>query len=96
MKCNDVYLYICDNLDQHLDSPRCREIRKHIEGCPDCTAYLDSLKKTIVLYRSAPATSIPQAVHRRLIKLINTVADETGQHAHTPKRKPASGHSKHR
>lgn len=73
MKCPDVYLFICDNLDQDINSPRCREIRKHLEGCTDCSAYLESLKKTVVLYRSFPAPHLPRRVHTQLVKAINSL-----------------------
>jgi anti-sigma factor RsiW len=70
MKCKDAYIYICDNLDADLNSPECREIRKHLVDCPDCTAYLDSLKKTVHLYRTAPVPEVTPAIHSRLFKII--------------------------
>ena len=51
--CKDVALHICENLDEDINSPRCRQIRKHLSKCPNCTAYLDSLKKTVALYKRA-------------------------------------------
>jgi anti-sigma factor RsiW len=84
MRCTDVYLFICDNLDQDIDSPRCREIRKHLEGCPDCSAYLASLKQTVVLYRAVPAPHMPRRVHARLVKAINSLNTAGGG---TPKRR---------
>ena len=44
-------LEICDKVDQDITSPTCRKLREHLAHCPDCAAYYDSLKKTIVLYR---------------------------------------------
>ncbi len=71
MRCKDAYLFICDNLDQSVDSPECRAIRRHIEECPDCRSYLDSLKKMVGLYRTEPGTEhVPPAVHQRLMKII--------------------------
>ena len=64
--CRQVYQHICDHLDEDLSSARCRRIREHLEECPDCQAYLDSLKKTIILYRSAPVPAVPPVVHRAL------------------------------
>jgi anti-sigma factor RsiW len=64
--CRQVYQHICDHLDEDLSSPRCRRIRQHLEGCPNCMAYLDSLKKTIILYRSSPSPTVPRVVHRSL------------------------------
>ncbi len=76
MKCSDVYRYICANLDENLDSARCRQIKRHIAECPDCSAYLDSLRKTIFLYRTYPTPTIPRSVHKRLFKVIRTVESE--------------------
>jgi len=68
--CRHVYQHICDHLDEDLSSARCRRIRQHLEACPDCAAYLDSLKRTILLYRSAPTPAVPPVVHRALAKAI--------------------------
>jgi anti-sigma factor RsiW len=70
MKCSDVYRHICDNLDQRLGTRRCREIRRHLGACPDCRAYLESLKATVVLYRSLPAPPLPKGAHDRLIRAL--------------------------
>jgi anti-sigma factor RsiW len=71
MKCTDVYRHICDNLDQRLGTRRCREIRLHLRVCPDCRAYLASLKRTVILYRSVPSPRLPKAAHDRLIRVLN-------------------------
>ncbi|MEP0822389.1 MAG: zf-HC2 domain-containing protein [Ignavibacterium sp.] len=51
IRCGTIVRYLCDHLDEGLNSRRCREIRRHLKNCPNCTAYLDSLKKTISLYK---------------------------------------------
>lgn len=86
MKCKEAYLRICDNLDADPNSAKCRQVLKHLEKCPDCAALLDSVKKTVSLYRSAPTPRIPSATHRKLIKTIN-IAWESG---------PAPGRRKER
>jgi len=70
MKCSEVYRHICDNLDQRLRTRRCREIRLHLGACPDCRAYLASLKSTVVLYRSVPSPGLTKAAHDRLMKAL--------------------------
>lgn len=65
-KCAQALRFICDNLDAEMNSRRCIEIRRHLAGCPDCTAYLDSMKKTVAMYRQYPADAVPPAVHRLL------------------------------
>ncbi len=63
-KCVQALRFICDNLDADVNSPRCIEIRRHLAECPNCTAYLDSLKKTVALYRHYPIDTVPPAIHR--------------------------------
>lgn len=70
MKCTDVYLHICDNLDQRLGTRRCREIRAHLRICRNCNAYLASLKRTVILYRSVPSPRLPRGAHDRLIRAL--------------------------
>ena len=70
MKCSEVYRHICDNLDQSLRTRRCREIRRHLGLCPDCRAYLSSLKRTVTLYKSITPPRLPKAAHDRLIKAL--------------------------
>ena len=67
MKCTEVYRHICDNLDQRLGTRRCREIRTHLRACRNCSAYLSSLKRTVVLYQSIPSPRLPPGAHERLI-----------------------------
>ena len=71
MNCKETYLHICDNLGADPNSAQCRRVLKHLESCPDCTALLDSLRKTVNLYRSSPSPKIPAAVHKRLFKTID-------------------------
>jgi len=55
MKLTDHKKYLlemCEKVDRDLTSPTCRKLREHLAKCPDCAAYYDSLKKTIVLYRN--------------------------------------------
>lgn len=70
IKCREVAKHICDNLDSQLDTPRCREIRKHIHDCPNCYAYLDSVKKTVRLYRVEPAPHLSAKAHRKLMAVL--------------------------
>ncbi len=71
IRCSDVAAHICDNLDSELDQKRCREIRRHIKDCPNCYAYLDSMKKTVHLYRIERTPSVPSRVRRELFAVLN-------------------------
>ena len=71
MKCRQVYRFICENIDQDLDSPRCREIKRHLNQCTNCTAYFDTLKKTVVFYRKTTPPKVPPSVHRQLFRSLD-------------------------
>lgn len=64
-----IFRHICENLDQETNSPACREIRKHMKGCPECFDYLNSLKTTVALYRRYPAPSLTEATKKKLRSL---------------------------
>jgi predicted anti-sigma-YlaC factor YlaD len=70
VRCKDVAKHLCENLDQQLNSRLCREIKKHLQECPNCTAYLDSLKKTISMYRSVSTPRMPNSAHKRLYAVL--------------------------
>lgn len=69
--CREAYRYICDNLDQHLDSPRCREIKRHLAECPYCRAYLQTVKKTVSLFQLMPVPRIPPGTHGVVVRAID-------------------------
>jgi predicted anti-sigma-YlaC factor YlaD len=72
--CAEAHRHMCDNLDQKIDSPACRRIKKHLAGCSNCRAYLDSLKTTVTLYRTLPAPRVPAAAHRKLFLALKTAS----------------------
>jgi|WetSurMetagenome_2_1015567.scaffolds.fasta_scaffold774266_2 anti-sigma factor RsiW len=88
MKCDKVYLYICDNLDEDINSERCRQIKQHLAECPNCSSYLNSLKKTIALYRTLPAPPVPVETHRELFRTISTLTGTAAEPAHGRNRNP--------
>jgi len=70
-RCKTVYKYICDNLDAGMNSPECKAIKTHIDRCKNCTAYLDSLKKTLFLYREYKAPKVSARTHKKLFAAIS-------------------------
>jgi hypothetical protein len=67
ISCKDAANYICENLDEQIDSPVCREIKKHLQNCPDCSLNLADLKKTISLYRRYPSPKLTSIRHKHLM-----------------------------
>jgi predicted anti-sigma-YlaC factor YlaD len=81
MNCRQAYRFICDHLDERIASPRCRAIRKHIACCPRCREYLESVKTTVRLYQTAPGPKLPHALHRDLMKSLDTALQPAARKA---------------
>lgn len=80
MKCTKILEKICDELGENLDSPKCAEVKKHLAECPECCAHVDSLRKTVFLYRCAMKDcdcDVPEEVDNRLWKVLNLCKPET-------------------
>ena len=70
VRCHDVLNHICEELETKLTSAKCRELKRHLEGCPNCSAYLDSLRKTITLYATSPSPRLPQKTRKQLFAVL--------------------------
>lgn len=62
---------LCNYLGQDLDHPMCKELIQHVEECPECRMYLDTIKMTISLYRQTyESQPVPDRVKEELIKTL--------------------------
>jgi anti-sigma factor RsiW len=67
IRCSEVAKYVCENLDEQLNSRKCRAIKKHLHTCPKCAKHLDAIKKTVFLYRNCPTPVISAETHKKLM-----------------------------
>ena len=84
------YLFeICEKIDLDLGSPTCRKLKEHLAQCPDCAAYYDSLKKTIVLYRNYDVEMSGSRVAEIMTRLDLLDEPDANQHLriHLPKKR---------
>lgn len=66
MNCNEVLEQLGDYLDEDARAELCREIEVHLHQCHDCQVYVDTVKKTIMLYQADRQIQIPIATGTRL------------------------------
>ncbi len=71
IRCIEVADHICENLDSDLHQKKCREIQEHIRKCPNCYAYLDSMKKTVHLYKIERTPAVPKRLRSQLFAVLN-------------------------
>lgn len=69
-KCKDVMSHICDSLGEELNSPKCVEIKAHLEMCDNCRHYFKSVEATIDFYKKYNVQLSDEA-HNRLIEFLN-------------------------
>ena len=63
---------MCNMLGEDFDSPVCREMMEHINACPTCKVYYDTIKKTVLLCKENDcAEKMPEDVNNRLLKLLD-------------------------
>ena len=55
-------------VDGELGAELCAEIERHLSGCENCQIVVDSLRKTVYLYRVAAdqPPAVPEDVRQRL------------------------------
>jgi predicted anti-sigma-YlaC factor YlaD len=68
--CSQLLKQLPDYLDGEARASVCRAIEKHLKSCEDCRVVVDTMKKTITLYRSVPREEVPSAVHERLVRVL--------------------------
>jgi len=75
--CSKVLQHIGAELDTQLSRAEYRLIRDHLKRCPNCTIYLDSLKKIVYLYQQLPA-SRPSGQSRKKLWAVLHLKMKTG------------------
>lgn len=64
--CKEVMAHICDNLGEELNSPKCLEIKSHLQNCEHCRKYFTSIESTIEFYKKYNVT-VSEEAHNRLL-----------------------------
>jgi anti-sigma factor (TIGR02949 family) len=70
--CHQLLGSISEYLDGELDDELCAMLEEHLANCENCRIVVDTLKKTVFLYRTtAQAETLPGEVRERLFKSLN-------------------------
>ncbi len=64
--CDSVLEQLSDYLDAEARAELCGAIEEHLHRCHDCRVYVDSLKKTIVLYQKGSSIEVPMRATAQL------------------------------
>ena len=67
--CKEVMSHICDSLGEDLDSPKCTNIKLHLDSCPTCQKYFDSVDSTVQFYKKYDV-KLDNEGHERLLSIL--------------------------
>lgn len=70
-ECRRLLASLSDYVDGVLDARLCQEIEAHMAECENCRVVVNTLAKTVDLYRSTPAPELPIDVRTRLYASLN-------------------------
>lgn len=70
--CRKLLGALSDYVDGALQDELCAELERHLQECENCRIVVDTLRRTISLYRTvAASTEMPQDVRERLYHRLN-------------------------
>lgn len=72
--CREMLDQLSDFIDGELETALCAELETHLADCPDCRVMVDTMRRTIVLYRSQAPADLPAAVKDRLYRVLKLKA----------------------
>ena len=74
VNCKDVMEHICVSLGEEIDSPKCVEIKEHLNNCDACQKYFKSVELTIDFYRKYNV-DLPGNAHNKLMGILGLEED---------------------
>lgn len=70
--CTELLEALSSYVDSTAAKALCAEIERHLAECPGCSVLVNTLRKTITLYRESEATdALPSEVRTRLFRALS-------------------------
>lgn len=68
--CKELLGQLSAYIDGELEAELCAQIEQHMAGCENCRIMVDTLRRTIILYKTQPRADVPARVHQELVKVL--------------------------
>ena len=78
LTCQEVLDQLWEFLDDDARAELCKEIDLHLKGCDHCRVEVDSIRKTVLLYRSVGDKCVPIELSERLRASLDAAYREHG------------------
>jgi len=69
--CRELLDQLSEYVDGELEAALCAELEAHLATCTNCRVMVDTLRRTIVLYRTQAPADLPEEVEARLYQVLN-------------------------
>lgn len=76
MQCREMLGSLSDYVDGELEAALCEQIERHMADCGNCRAVVDTLRKTVTLYRDYGHAELPADARERLYAELKLVLPE--------------------
>lgn len=70
-ECRHLLAQLGDYVDGEASQAICEEIEHHLAGCNNCRVVVDTLRKTVTLYRTRGPDPVPDDVQERLCRVLD-------------------------
>ncbi len=57
--CKQMFTLLSEYLDRELEAQSCEELEKHLQDCPPCIEFLESLKRSVRLCKECGSAEAP-------------------------------------
>ena len=68
--CHALLNQLSDYIDGELEEALCAEIERHMAGCDNCRVVVNTLAKTVTLFRELPEVELSDETQNRLFKVL--------------------------
>jgi predicted anti-sigma-YlaC factor YlaD len=69
--CHDLLGGLSEYVDGTADADLCAKIESHLADCENCRVVVDTLGRTVSLYRVLPEENVPGDVQERLLEVLH-------------------------
>ncbi len=69
--CHHLLEELSTYLDGEASQELCAEIERHLAGCENCTAVVDTARKTVWLYHNLPQPAMSAGAKERLFETLD-------------------------
>ncbi len=77
-ECSETLGILSEYIDGELDECLCAEIEHHMAECGNCRIMVDTLRKTVSLYREYGHEEVPPDAKDRLYAVLNLEPNKDG------------------